>query len=169
MVNAKDLAFSQIKTFINKCSGKELEVYNSTFIKTSPKKINRIEYKLDNFSGIGHNYSKKDTSGYGYVLHVNSVYNCQLEIRVIDEPMKANEIITNIISGLNQPELRNLYMPCISVRPETIRNNRHFINENNTIYSFERLVVNISFMYDSSFDIDYFDTIETPKITIKEV
>ena len=168
MLNARDEIFAQIKTFISKCVETEEGIYNSAFIVAPPTQTKRIEFSLDNFRGIGHNYRNNDKSGRRYRQNSKSVYSGVLEIRIIDTPVISSQKVTRIISGLNHSDFRNKFMPDLSIQSSTIRNSRHMVEENNNIYGFERITVNVYFSSEFEFNSDYFDTIINTSIDIKE-
>lgn len=160
MVQAKDKLNSQIKNFIQACTKTKLKIYNTSYLVRPTSETNRIEFKITSVQSNGHNYRDNDKSGNNYILGANSMYNAVLEIRVIDKPQDAQEAITFIVGGLNHSDMRNNYMPHLSVHPHRLRQQSVSVNEDGTIYNIERVLVDVSFMYDSSFNIDWFNKVE---------
>lgn len=160
MINYNDKIFSQIKDFIKGATKTELEIYNKAYMVRPPKKVNRIEFCIDSIRSNGHNYKTNDKSGNKYSLGANSMYYAQLEIRVIDTPIEAQKTITSLVAGLNHSDMRNSFMPFISVFPSRLRQSSVTVKEDGVIYNMERILVEISFMYDSEFNIDWFNKVE---------
>lgn len=160
MVLAKDQIFSQIMQFIKACTRTKLNIYNTSFLVRPPQTTNRIEFKLDSFRSAGHNYKNNDKSGSKYTLGANSMYYATLEIRIIDTPQSAQEAATMVVSGLNHSDMRENYIPFLSVHAHRLRQQSYPVNQDGTIYNIERILCEVSFMNDFEFDIDWFNRVE---------
>ena len=166
MLDANNKINAQIKNFIAFTAGDELNIYNASTIVTAPSNPNRIEFKLDNFQSVGFNKRNNDKKPNNLKVEVESIYNCILEIRVIDTPIKALSKMTKIATGLNHSDLRNHFMEFLSIKPHTIRQTSYEIKQDGDIYRIERLLVDVSLALYDEFELDWFDRIENMSIFI---
>lgn len=166
MLNADNVINSQIKDFIEFTTGKDLKVYNASTIVTAPTKPNRIEFKLDNFQSVGFNKRKDIETPNTLKVGVSSIYDCILEIRVIDTPLNAMAKMTRIVGGLNHSDLRNAYLGFLSIKPHTMRQTNYEVKQDGDIYRIERLLVDVSLSLYDEFELDWFNRIENSKLII---
>lgn len=169
MLNADNKINSQIKDFIEFTVGRDLQVYNASTIITAPSKPNRIEFKLDNFQSLGFNQRKDIETQNELKIGVSSMYDCVLEIRVIDTPLSAMAKMTRIIGGLNHSDLRNAYLCFLSIKPHTIRQTNYEVKQDGDIYRIERLLVDVSLSLYEEFELDWFNKIENVELHINGV
>ena len=166
MLEANNKINAQIKNFIEFTAGNDLNVYNASTIVTAPSNPNRIEFKLDNFQSVGFNKRNNNKKQNNVKVEVESIYNCILEIRVIDAPISAMQKMTKIVAGLNHSDLRNNFMSFLSVKPHTIRQTNYEVKQDGDIYRIERLLVDVSFALHNEFELDWFNKIENMSIFI---
>lgn len=166
MLNADNKINSQIKDFIEFTAGSDLQVYNASTIITAPSRPNRIEFKLDNFQSLGFNKRKDIETPNELKIGVESIYDCILEIRVIDTPLNAMAKMTRIVAGLNHSDLRNAYLGFLSIKPHTMRQTNYEVKQDGDIYRIERLLVDVSLSLYDEFELDWFNKIENAKLNI---
>lgn len=166
MLEANNKINAQIKNFIEFTAGNDLNVYNASTIVTAPSNPNRIEFKLDNFQSVGFNKRNNNKKQNNVKVEVESIYNCILEIRVIDAPISAMQKMTKIVAGLNHSDLRNSFMSFLSVKPHTISQTNYEVKQDGDIYRIERLLVDVSFALYDEFELDWFNKIENMSIFI---
>lgn len=168
MLSSRDKIYYEIQSFLNTISNKRLVVVNSTYLTKQPAVENRIEYKLDNFRNVSHNYDYTDKSGDDYKFGVDATYKANLIIRVISSPDEANAIIGEISNALQIFEYRDMFMPSLSILNHTLRQISVPVEKNGTIFNLGQINVEVNMVLPYTVDIDYFTKIENAEVLINK-
>lgn len=166
MLERENVIYKEVKEFIQKTAGYDLTIYNTALLTTPPTIPNRIEFNVDNFISKGHNYKENYETQDDLFLGLRALYDCTIEIRVIDIPETARSRMTKIVNGLNHSDFRNIYLNSLSIRPHTMYQHSYPVKQDGTIYNIERMVVKASFMLTDKFSIDWFNKIIDTKLIL---
>lgn len=168
MLSNVDKIYKEINSFLKEVSDCELPIINTSFMTKQPAVQNRIEFKLENFRNLSHNYVQTDKSGRRYTLGVDATYKAQLIIRVISFPEQASIVAGNISNALQIFEYRNMYMPSISLLNHTLRQKTVSVEEDGMIFNLEQIIVDCNMVLPYDVTIPHFDKIEKVEVIIKE-